>query len=68
MAYKDPDGSFDWWKSKDGAVIGGVCSGLSEKFKIDVTLLRLIFAFAFLLYGTGLGIYIVLWIVLPEKR
>ena len=66
MAYQDPDGG--WFKSSDGAVIAGVCSGLSEKFKIDVTIIRLIFAVAFLVYGTGLGIYIILWIVLPERK
>jgi phage shock protein C len=66
MAYQDPNGG--WFKSRDGAVIGGVCSGLSEKFKIDVTIIRLIFAVAFLVYGTGLGIYIILWIVLPERK
>ena len=34
MAYKDP--KFSLYRSKDGAVLGGVCSGISESFKIDV--------------------------------
>ncbi len=66
MAYRDPDGG--WFKSSNDAVIGGVCSGISEKLKIDVTIIRLIFAVAFLVYGTGLGIYIILWILLPERK
>lgn len=65
MAYKDPDGGF--YKSSEGSVIGGVCSGLSEKFKIDVTVIRILFAIAFIFYGAGLGLYLVLWIALPEK-
>lgn len=65
MAYRDPDGGF--FKSDEGSVIAGVCSGLSEKFKIDVTIFRVLFAAGFIFYGVGLGLYIVLWIVLPEK-
>lgn len=65
MAYHDPNGG--WYRSQDGKVMGGVCSGLSEKFKVDVTLLRIIFAAAFVLYGSGLLLYIILWIALPEK-
>ena len=39
MAYKDP--KFSLYRSKDGAILGGVCSGLSESFKIDVTIIRI---------------------------
>ena len=48
-------------------VLGGVCSGLAEYFDIDVTVLRLLFAFTLLTMGVGLIPYIVLWIVLPKK-
>ena len=41
MAYKDP--KFSLYRSKDGAIVGGVCSGLSEHFKIDVTIIRILF-------------------------
>lgn len=63
MAYRDPNGG--WYRSSDDKVFGGVCSGLSEKFKIDVTILRVIFASAFLMAGTGGFLYLVLWAVLP---
>lgn len=46
-------------------VIGGVCSGLANYFGLDVTLVRLIFAFAILCFGTGLGFYLILWIFMP---
>ncbi len=48
-------------------VIGGVCSGLAEYFEIDVTIVRLLFAFTFIIMGIGFIPYIVLWIVLPKK-
>lgn len=48
-------------------VLGGVCSGLAEYFEMDVTVMRLLFAFTFFIMGVGLIPYIVLWIVLPRK-
>ena len=48
-------------------VLGGVCSGLAEYFEMDVTIVRLLFAFTFFIMGAGLGTYIILWIVLPRK-
>ncbi len=49
-------------------VLGGVCSGLAEYFEMDVTVLRLLFAFTVIIMGVGVIPYIVLWIVLPKKR
>jgi len=48
-------------------VLGGVCSGLADYFEMDVTIVRLLFAFTFFIMGVGLGTYIILWIVLPRK-
>ncbi|WP_428327351.1 PspC domain-containing protein [Mucilaginibacter sp.] len=48
-------------------VLGGVCSGMAEYFEMDVTIVRLLFAFTFFIMGVGLGTYIILWIVLPRK-
>ena len=48
-------------------VLGGVCSGLADYFEMDVTIVRLLFAFTFFILGVGLGTYIILWIVLPRK-
>ncbi len=49
-------------------VIGGVCSGVANYFDIDATLLRLLFAFMILFAGTGLWLYIVLWLVMPAGQ
>jgi len=48
-------------------VIGGVCAGLAEYFDMDVTIVRLLFAFTFFVMGVGFIPYIILWIVLPKK-
>lgn len=48
-------------------VLGGVCSGLAEYFDMDVTVVRLLFAFTVIVMGVGIIPYIVLWIVLPKK-
>lgn len=49
-------------------MIGGVCAGLSEYFQFDVTLLRIIFAVLSLGWGSGVILYIILWVILPEKN
>jgi phage shock protein PspC (stress-responsive transcriptional regulator) len=45
--------------------LGGVCAGLADYFDLDVTIVRLIWLLAVLFAGTGILIYIILWIVLP---
>ena len=49
-------------------VIGGVCSGLADYFNIDVVLVRIIFAASFLFAGVGLGLYLLLWILVPADN
>lgn len=49
-------------------VIGGVCSGLGEYWTIDPVILRIAFVVAFFGFGAGLLFYILLWIILPEKK
>ncbi|MBK7853923.1 MAG: PspC domain-containing protein [Bacteroidetes bacterium] len=45
----------------------GVCSGLGEYFEMDPTVVRLIFLGALLLFGTGVLLYIILAIVMPDR-
>lgn len=47
-------------------MIGGVCAGVAEYFGIDPTIVRLIWA-ALALSGTGILLYIVAAIVMPEN-
>ena len=55
------------YRDGQNKMLGGVCAGLAEYFDMDITVMRLIFAFAFFIMGVGLIPYIILWIVLPRK-
>ncbi len=55
------------YRSNQTRTIAGVAGGLSEHFNIDPVLVRIVFVLATLFGGGGLIIYIVLWIVIPEK-
>lgn len=53
---------------KSDYAIGGVCAGLADYFNMDVTLVRLIFAFGFFFTYAGFGLaYLILWAVVPEE-
>jgi phage shock protein PspC (stress-responsive transcriptional regulator) len=45
--------------------IAGVCGGVARHFDVDPTLVRAIWLICVLLYGIGLGVYLILWIVMP---
>ena len=52
-------------RSSNDKKSGGVCAGLADYFDLDVTLIRIIWLLAVLCAGTGLLVYVVLWIALP---
>lgn len=55
--------------SSSERMIAGVCAGIAEYFGWDPTLLRIVYVLAtiFTAFG-GTIIYVILWIVMPEKR
>ena len=56
------------YKSYEGAIISGVCSGLSERFGISVSFLRVLFLLASIFsFGSPILIYILLLIIMPAK-
>ena len=56
------------FRNPDDKVLGGVASGVSAYFGIDVIIIRLLFVVLVFFGGTGLILYIILWIILPEAR
>lgn len=54
------------YRSSD-RIIGGVCSGLAEGFHIDALWVRAAFLVLIFFQGLGVFIYIVLWLVMPER-
>ncbi|MBT3314823.1 MAG: PspC domain-containing protein [Anaerolineae bacterium] len=55
------------YRPEDDKMIGGVCSGLGRYFDIDPTIIRLGFALLFFGFGTGILLYLLLWIVMPSE-
>lgn len=50
-------------------VVAGVSSGLADYMQVDVTIIRLLFVLSTIfLFGTGILVYIVMWIVVPVNN
>ena len=63
---REPRGNI--FRNADDKVLGGVCSGLAYYINIDPTLVRILFAIiTFGGFGSGVLLYIILWMVLPIK-
>jgi phage shock protein PspC (stress-responsive transcriptional regulator) len=52
-------------RSSTDKKLGGVCAGVAQYFDMDVTLVRVLWLLVVLCGGTGILLYVVLWIVLP---
>jgi phage shock protein PspC (stress-responsive transcriptional regulator) len=60
-------GSRDWYRSRTDRMVSGVCGGLAEEFGLPPAVVRLGFVLLTLFsFGTGLLLYLVLWVVMPE--
>ncbi|MBL8130441.1 MAG: PspC domain-containing protein [Anaerolineae bacterium] len=53
-------------RSRTNRQLAGVCGGLGEYFGIDPTLLRIAFILMVVFGGSGLLLYIILALVIPE--
>jgi len=54
------------YRKTDDCIIAGVCGGLADYFEIDETLVRIIFVLLAVGGGSGILIYLVLWLVIPK--
>lgn len=52
-------------RSQSNSVIAGVCGGLGEYLNVDPILFRVLFVLGFIAGGSGLLVYIILWIAIP---
>lgn len=57
-------------RSVDQRMIAGVCAGLSDWLGWDLTLVRVLYVLIsfFSAAFPGILVYIILWVVMPEKR
>jgi phage shock protein PspC (stress-responsive transcriptional regulator) len=54
-------------KSDNDKWIGGVCGGLGESSPVPSWAWRLLFVTLVICFGTGILLYILLWIFIPSK-
>lgn len=57
-----------FYRDTDNSYIGGVSSGLAHYFGIDPVWIRLIWIILIFGAGTGVLLYILLWILVPEAK
>lgn len=48
-------------------ILGGVCSGLAEGFHVEALWVRLAFVVLAFINGVGVLLYVVLWVLMPER-
>ncbi|MHA2788130.1 PspC domain-containing protein [Corynebacterium sp. S7] len=53
-------------KQGGNAYLGGVCEGLGARYRIDPTLLRILFVVTFFMWGGSLLVYLILMLVMPR--
>ena len=56
------------FRDTDNKLLGGVCSGIAAYFDWDVVWIRVIFVVLTLLGISGVLLYLILWIVVPEAQ
>ncbi len=59
--------SENFWVRSDRGVFAGICHEIGQRTKTDPLLIRLIWLFSLFFFGTGLLVYIYLWLALPRR-
>ena len=55
-------------RSKKNRIVAGICSGFANYFDMDPTVVRVLWVvLSFLGFGTGVLLYLIFWIIIPEK-
>jgi phage shock protein C len=55
------------YRSRSDRKLAGVCGGLSSYFKLDATLIRVLFIVLGVMGGSGVVIYVAMWIIVPNE-
>lgn len=54
-------------RNADDKIIAGVCSGLANYFNIDPVIMRIIFVVLLFTGGSGVLVYLILWVAVPSQ-
>ena len=55
------------YRSRENAMLGGVCAGIANYFDTDPSLVRLATVILFFAGGIGILAYIIAWIIIPKS-
>ena len=55
------------YRSGNDKILGGICGGLAEYLNIDPVIMRLIWIAFSLVYGAGILVYIIAWVIIPRN-
>lgn len=68
MTIEDDKTVKKFYRNPEDKVLGGVASGIAAYFGVDTGIIRLLFVLGIVFFGTGLLLYIVLWMVSPPAN
>jgi phage shock protein C len=54
-------------RSQTDKIIAGIAGGIGEYFEVDPTIVRLIFVLITVLGGSGVLLYLILWVLIPKN-
>ena len=55
------------YRSTTDRVFGGVCGGLAANLRVDPLIVRILFMLFAMANGTGLAVYVLLWLLIPSE-
>jgi phage shock protein C len=55
------------YRSRTNRQVAGVCGGLAQYLNLDATLIRILFVVLAVLGGSGIVLYLAMWIIVPEE-
>ena len=55
------------YRSRTDRQVAGVCGGLAKRFNVDATLVRVLFIVLGIFGGSGVLLYIAMWIIVPQE-
>ena len=56
------------YRSSTNRMLGGVCAGLAEYWNLDPTRIRVVMAVAFFLPIPVILPYLIMWLIIPERK
>jgi len=57
-----------FYRNPDRKVVGGVAAGVASYFGVDLGVVRFLWVLSILFFGTGVLIYIILWVIAPSAN